>query len=56
MKIRLIFEKKEDNITFENKVDSFEDIVDVIAKSNWYGLNNKMYVNVSKIVRIEKVE
>jgi len=56
MKIKLVFGNKEDNVTFENNIDSFEDIVEVICKSNWYGLNNKMYVNVSKILRIEKVE
>ena len=56
MKIKLVFENKMNNVTFENNTDSFKDLIEVICRSNWYGLDNKIYVNVSKIVRIEIVE
>ena len=54
MKIKLIIENSE-NITFENNIDQFEDIVRNISQSNWYGLGN-FYINVKKIVRIERIE
>ena len=56
MNVRLIFEDKTDNITFDNKDSSFEEICKVIAGTRGYGLGNEMYVNTSKIVRIELVE
>ncbi len=55
MKFQIVFENRINNITFENKDESLEDIMQAISKCKWYGLANKMYINTNKIVRVEIV-
>ena len=56
MRVRLIFDEPKHNLVLENNVDSFKEISKVIAGTRWYGINNEIYVNTNKIVKIEVVE
>jgi len=43
-------------VSFENSTQTVEEIGENIAKSKFYGLNSKVYINTSHIIMIEVIE